>query len=215
MTPAQIETSARRRYNSESSTFWSQDEVFKTIWEAECILAREGLVIESTSTTTTVAGTQSYAFPTDASAMKRITYNGNKLKPINMREDDALTLNNQATTAQGTPTYYFEWNRTVYLRPIPDSALTLKYWFYAEPTLLTTASTTLDVPSDFHQYLIDYVCSIMAAKDENLRMASWYEAKWLDGVMKAKSWSRRRRSTDQFGNVQDEAALAETILGSV
>jgi len=190
--------------------------VFKLIYEAELILATEANVIEGVdSSTSTVIGTQGYARPTGCIGVKRLEYNGTKLKPINMREDDAVTLNNSATTSTGTPQYYFEWNDTVYLRPIPDAVQVLKFYQYEEPTLLTTASTALSVPSRCHMRLVDYVVAEMKAKDDDLAAAQKYWDKFYDYVKKEKAFTAKRKRTDGFATVKDEESLAETFLGAV
>lgn len=216
MTPQQVEEAARRRYNAVNSSYWTQDEVFKLIYDAELTLAVEARVIENTnSSTSTVAGTQGYAFPTNCIAIKRLEYNGTKLKPVSMREDDALTLNNSVDTTQGTPQYYFEWNNTVYLRPIPDAVQTLKFYQYEMPTLLTTASTTLSVPTRCHMHLVDYVGAVMAEKDGNFSMADRMMKRWEEYVEREKRFTAKKKRTDGFAVVKDEESLAETILGSV
>ncbi len=216
MTPQQVEEAARRRYNSVDSSFWSQDEVFKLIYEAELILAKEALVIEASTTSSSTASTRAYSFPTSFIAIKRVEYNGAKLRPIDFREDDLLTLSNASTTETGTPQYYVVFNDQIYLRPIPDtSSVTITWYGYKEPTLLTTASSTLSVPTRYHIDLVEYVVSIMAAKDENLTLAQFYEARWLDRVEKAKAWQKKRLRTDGFATVKSEEMLSQTLLGTV
>lgn len=214
MTPAQVETSARRLYNSESSTFWSQDELFKLIYEAEMILAEEALVIEARDTTlTTVAGTRSYSVPAGFLAIKRIEVNGTKLQPIDFREDDTLTLNNADATQQGNPQFYSIWNDTIYLRPIPDAVYTVTIYGHKEAVLLTTASTTLSTPSRCHSALIDYVVGEMAAKDSNIEFGSYYTGRWDKYVERQKALSVKKKRADGFAVVKDEESLAVTLLG--
>lgn len=216
MTPQQVESAARRRYNSENDTFWSQDEIFKVIYEAELELAVEALVIEARDTSTsTVASTQTYALPSLFIAVKRIEYNGQKLQPIDQRLDDMLTMSNSGTTETGTPQYYWIWNDTIYLRPIPDAAQTLTIYGYKEPTLLTTASTTLSVPTKFHKGLIDYTISELASKDQKFDMATKYERRWREVVKNAREWTARKKRTDGYAVVKDEESQAVTILGAV
>lgn len=216
MTPAQVETAARRRYNSENSTFWSQDEIFKVIYEAEQILAMDALVIEATDTSiTTVAGTRAYNKPSLFIAVKRIEYNGGKLKKIDFREDDALTLSNSTTTAQGTPQYYVEFDDQFLLRPIPDAAQTLTIYGYQEATLLTTASTTLSTPARCHSSLINYVAAVMASKDENWEMYNYFMQFWQKDVERHIAFTAKKKRQDGFAVVKDEESLAVTLLGAV
>lgn len=216
MTPAQVETASRRRYNSENSTFWSQDEIFKVIYEAEQELAVDCFVIEAKDiSTTTVSGTQTYSLPSLFIAVKRIEWNGTKLEPIDFRQDDQLTMLNASTTATGTPQYWFEWNGSVYLRPIPNDAQTLTIYGYKEATLLTTSSTTLDVPVRTHTALINFVCREMAGKDENWAMYDRFDKKWEADKLRIRQFEAKRKRRDGFAVVKDEESLSTTLLGSL
>lgn len=216
MTPAQVEEQARRRYNAYADNFWTQDEVFKLIYQAEMILATEALVIEDKDTSiTTVASTRAYSFPTGTIAIKRLEYDGEKLKLVDFREDDALTLNDASVTVTGTPQYYSLWNDTIYLRDTPDSAETLTIYRYKEPTILTTSSTSLSVPTRCHIHLCDYVVAEIAAKDGNLSVSDRYWDRWEKYVLREKAWTAKKKRTDGFAVVKDEESLPETIMGAV
>ncbi len=214
MTPTEIETAARNRYNSVGDSFFSQDEILDLMWDACLDMTRECNLIERVYTTSTVASQQEYSYPTSTISIKRITYDGKKLKPITMREDDAITGLNQSTTSEGTPQYYFVWNETIYLRPIPSSVATLKIFTYNEPSELTNTST-LEIPTQFQMDLVDYIVSEMAAKDSNFEAAQYYANKWERSKMDIKKWQRKRLRGDSFASVQDEDQLIEGYLGIV
>lgn len=214
MTPAQIEQAARRRHNSESSAFWASDEIMKIIYEAELIIATECLAIENIDTSiTTVASTRAYTLPTNVIALKRVEWNGVKLQPISFSEDDIVTLDNADTTTEGDPQFYSVWEETIYLRPIPSSAEILKLYSYEEPTLLTTASSSMSVPSRFHQPIIDYVVAIMAEKDELYELSDRAMARWNQGLDRAKRQIAKMKRGDSFAVVKDEDMLANTVFG--
>lgn len=216
MTPQQVEEAARRRYNAESDTFYSQDEVFKIIYEGELELSTHGLVIEARDTSiSTVAGTRSYSFPTSFIAIKRLEYDGNKLQLTDFREDDRLTLSNASTTSQGRAQFYQIFAKTIYLRPIPDGIKTLTLYGYKEPTLLTTSSVVLSIPTEFHMDLVDFVSMQLCAKDKDYEGVGLYSQRWEAAKKKARQWMRRRMRTDSFSVVKDEDLLSLTILGSV
>lgn len=216
MTPQQVEEAARRRYNGESDTFFSQDEVFKVIYEAELELATAGLVIEAKDTSTsTVAGTRAYAFPSNFIALKRVEYNGIKLELSDFRDDDRLTVQNSTTTQQGTPSYYQIFAKQIYLRPIPDAVQTLTVYGYKEPTMLTTASTTLSTPTEFHMDLVDFVTMILCAKDKDYEGVALYQQRWSDAKKRARQWMRRRMRADGFNSVKNEESYTTTFLGIV
>jgi hypothetical protein len=212
MTPSEIEAMARNRYNAISDTFWNQQEIFDYIYAACLEAADETLAIERTYTTTTVAGTQEYDFPTNSVGIKRVTYDGKKLTKIDMIEDDILTGLNQATTAQGSPECYFIWNNVISLRPVPDAAATLKLWTYNQPSAITVSST-LEIPSQFHARLVNYVMSMMAAKDSNYNAATYYMKMWERDLVEIRKSVRKMKRTDKFTTVKDENMIVETSIG--
>ena len=214
MTPTEIETAARNKYNAIGDSFFSQEEVLDLMLQACNELARDCFMIQATYTTSTVASQQEYSYPTNTIAIKRITYDGKKLKQITFREDDSITGLNQSTTATGTPQYYFVWNETISLRPIPSSVATLKIYSFNEHSAITTSST-LEIPSQFHMDIVDFIVSEMAAKDSNFTAAKYYSDRWEKKKLDAKRWVRKQFRGDSFSVVQDEDQMIEGYLGIV
>lgn len=215
MIPSEMETAARQKYNGTNDTFFVAAEIYNWIWQAEMELAAEIFQIEQTSTTSTVASQQDYTWPTNALAIKRLTYSGRKLVSVTMREDDALTLNNMTTTSTGTPQYYWLWNRTISLRPVPDGVGTLKIWTFDAPAVVTSASQVLEIPTVAHMAIVDFLVAQMAAKDTNFSAAEYYMTLWNDHKMRLKAYVRKMKRGDSFAAVQDEETLPQTILGAV
>lgn len=214
MTPTELMTAIRQRNNSVGDSFWSDAEMLGLI-EAACLdLARKAQVIERVYTTTTVAGQQEYSYPSNTISIKRVTYNGRKLTPITMREDDALTLSNSTTLATGSPEYYFIWNDTLYLRSVPDDAQALKIFSYNRPQTLTVAST-IEVPEQFQMDLIWYCLAEMLAKEKNYTGSQFYADKWEKVVADARKWQRMRKRGDSFTAVQDLETLPTTVIGAI
>jgi hypothetical protein len=214
MTVTEILTAARNRYNAVSDSFWSDDELIGLLYMACLDIARETKCVERVYSTSTVASQQEYDFPTATISIKRIQYNGKKLKQVTMREDDTITGLDQSTTDTGTPQYYFIWNETIYLRPLPDGIGTLKIWTYNEPQALTISST-LEVPTQFHYDLVDYMVSEMAAKDLNFTAAQFYQSKWEKAKMAAKRWQAKKARGDNYGTVTDEESSIENYFGVI
>lgn len=212
MTPSQIEQMARERYNAVGETFWSQSEMFGLMYAASMELATETLCIERTYEATTTADTQEYAYPTNTISIKRVTYDGIKLAPIDMRRADSLTLNSTTTTVTGSPQYYTDWDYTLSLFPVPDAAGTLKVYSYNQPQAITTTST-LEVPEMAHTRLVNYMLSEMYAKDKDFSSAKYYKDLWLLDKQEVAKYIRKRRRTDSFGMVLSEDSAPNTILG--
>lgn len=203
MTVQEVLTAARNKYNSIGDSFFSDSELLGLLYQACVKMNQDSKIIEATYTTSTVASQQEYAYPTNTVEIKRITYDGKKLEPISMIQDDTLTGYSQATTSTGTPVAYFIWNDTISLRPVPDSVGTLKIYSYNEPAALTINSA-LEIPTIFHFDLVDFVVSEMAAKDKQFDHADRYLASFTRACAKALQYSRKKKRADGFASVQDE-----------
>jgi hypothetical protein len=213
MTPAEIELHARRRYNAVNDTFWSQQEIFDYIYAACLEVADEALAVQRLYSTSTVIGQQEYDFPGNTIAIKRVTWNGRKLTKIDMIEDDALTGLNQTTSDTGNPEFYWVWNETISLRPVPASVETLKVYSLNEPSSISTGTQTIEIPTQHHGRLINFVLHAMAAKDQNYDAAQWYLGQWNNDKLKIRQSVARMKRTDKFTTVKDENMVIETFIG--
>jgi hypothetical protein len=215
MTPLEIESQARSKYNAIGDTFWASSEIMHLIYEGCLELAVETNCIEDTDTDTSVANQQEYDFPAYAMDIKRVTYEGRKLEPISMREDDAITALSTDTAVRGTPRYYFTWNDKIYMRPVPAvSSEDIKVFFTKEPAAVTSAST-LEVPTLSHAGLVNFCLREMCAKDENFDAAAYYDKLWDRTKENVKRYMKRRKRGDAFAMVQSEEALATSPFGSI
>ena len=211
MTPTEIETSARNKYNSIGDSFFSTSEILDYMWEGCLELTREAKLIERVYTSSTVIAQQEYSYPTTTMSIKRITYEGRKLLPIDFVQDDSITGFNAATTAQGNPQYYFEFNETIYLRPIPSAVGTLKIFSYNEPEKILTTSV-LEIPVQFQSSLVNFIVSEMAAKDSNFSASKHYSDRWEKAKLDIKKWQRLRLRGDSFSTVKDESQFLNNFL---
>ncbi len=213
MSPSELEEYARQQYNSVGDSFFTQAELFRHIFNAQMELSREAKCIRGVYTTTTTSGTQEYAFPSNAFSIKRVTYDGLVLRPIVFREDDVLTLSNSVTTTTGTPSYYFIWGRSIFLRDIPDSSVAvLKIYSYDKPRTVS-AVTTLEVSEEYHHDIADYLLYRKALKDKDAATAAAYKANWDAAKKNAKAAERLKLRGDMFFAVQDVETLSESFIG--
>lgn len=220
MTPTEIETYARAKYNATGDTFFTSAEVQYLIYQAQLELANECNIVEAIYTTTSTLGTRQYNFPTQTRIIKRIEYVdlagiAVKLEPITFREDDALTLVNVASTTLGKPQFYSIYNFNFYLRPIPDTTgCTIRVYSYNEPQVVTSTSV-LDIPTPFHMDIVDFVVMHMYLKDKDSQTALFYKQLWIEAKSRAKRWVQKRKRGDAFTITQNEDNLAVTLTGPV
>ncbi len=215
MTPAEVVAAANQRYNSIGDQFFPDEEAYLLLWDAVMVLATEGYLIETPFTTSTAVGTQAYDYPTNAIAILRATYEGNKLGKINQRQDDTLTMFNQATTATGTPQYFFDFGDSFYLRPVPGEIGTLKIWAACRPQPYSSTSATLEIGAEWHMSLVNFLLSEKCLKDKNYQGEAIYRARWNETVAKAQSWRARMKRRGGFAIVTDVDSVPETWMGTV
>jgi hypothetical protein len=214
MTPSEIETAARRMLNAAGSSFWSSDEIIGDyLYMAALEMASETFCIENRYTTTSVASQQEYATPTRALAIKRVEYDGEKLKPISFQQLDSIDLNTN-TTITGTPQYYYHFDESIGLFPAPSTAGdTIKIYSYDEPSVPTSIST-LEIPTRFHVYLVIGVAYYMSLKELGHPHVPRFEAQWMRSIDKVRR-SIRMRNKDNFNTVLREEDQPSTNLGMI
>lgn len=210
MTPAQINTAIRNRYNAVGDTFFSDAMVWDIIYQAQMIMSQECFAIENTYSTTSVSGTRTYAFPTSAISIKRIEYDGEKLLPVTV-DDDPKT---STTEVSGDPTEYAVWNNEIILYPTPSATGdTIKIYTFNEPQAVTSTST-LEVPSEYHLDIIDFGLSIFYAKDGDQSMALYHRRLWQDALNRIKRTRAKKKRGDELAVVrdQDEARTISELI---
>jgi len=216
MTPSEIETTARRRLNAVNDTFWSSEEIIRYIWACECELASRALIIRKVdSSTTTVASTEDYTLPSGIIRLKRVTYDSEKLKPIDEATNDSISINNPSSSVTGKPQFYRQWGTTISLEPIPSEAKTLKLWYYGLPDV-TTSTSTLDTPAEYHIHIANYgVPMLMASKEIGDTRSRGLADMWEQKVIEIIGQEKKRRRGDRFARVKREEDLEVTNLGPV
>jgi hypothetical protein len=211
LTPLEVADAARREYNVASGdTFFSDTQLYEWLYAAEIELCKKTMIAKQVYSTTTVAGTAEYNYPTNAFAIKNVTYNGYPLRRITFREDDLLSGGDQDSTTQGEPIGYVDWGQVLYLRPLPNAARTLKMWSYIHPSAVHTATSSFVIPDEFHIQLKEYCLARMCAKNKNYEGYRFYQGLWDNVIAEATEYVRLKERGDNFNIVQN-VDMAETL----
>lgn len=209
MTPTDLETFTRQRYNAVGDNFFSQAEIFNYFWAGQMELAQETFCIKNTYTTTSVASQRAYDFPSTALSIGRVEYDGQRVYPNDFVDDDGLTGNNPGDTSTGIPQNYQLWDDQIYFRPLPSaSALTITIYSYDLPSQPTSVGT-IDVPARYHLMLVDYALYCMLSKDKNKALAADYFGQWQMHKKLALQTERLRDSGDSLNVVKDMADIVD------
>lgn len=179
MTLSQAIDYVRNRHNAGSDSNWSDAELY-SLMTARCneILSVIGMIEAVDITTTSVAATQGYAFPTNVVFVKKVLYNKYPVKIISLRESQSLIQGN--VTPTGRPEYCYEWNKTLYFIPIPDVTGDVITLFVEKmhPFIDNSSQTSLDIPAVLHARMLDGVLADMYSKDLNQGMTTHFETLW-------------------------------------
>lgn len=179
MTLTQFTTLCRNRLNALTDSYWSDSEIWALlVSRINQALAIIGYIEATDTSTTTVASTQAYSWPSTASNIVSVLYDGDRLQEITFREWEMEK--NNGTTPSGTPQMYVNWNRQVLLVPTPSAAATLTFYYEKMESLYSTANDTINFPVTLQDALADGVIADMFAKSQNITMSRFYEEKWIN-----------------------------------
>lgn len=203
MTPTELETFVRQRYNAVGDNFFPQAEIFNFFYFAQNELAQKSNCIPLIWETVSVQGQREYAYPATTIKIYRVEYNGKRIHPNDFLLDDSLTGNNPGDTTTGVPINYQIFGSDLFLRPIPSEAgLEIKIYGYDGPETVA-ANTTLSVPERYQFMLVDYALGCMFGQDKNHTMAQFHFNRWDKHVLDAIATEEKRRTSDEYPVVKD------------
>ncbi len=218
MTPAAINTAARRRLNAVSSSFWSDAEVIEDClyFALMDLCTRVKCYERINSATSTVIGTSDYSQPTGTIEIKQVTYDNQKLERMDQREYFAQNLTG-TTAIQGRPTHYMLWGNTVSLFPTPDEVKVLKFWFTSEPEAVSSGTDLAAIcPVQFHPRLTNGVAYYMILKETADPRIPVFENRWLNrDIPDCVDEFRRKKHSDKLPHVRLEETSVTQDTGIV
>jgi hypothetical protein len=185
----------RDRLGEPREGYWRNQELRRWTNEALRRSARDTKVLTTTTTTVTVAGTQSYTLPTNAIEIYRAEWypTGSSqrypLRPMSVNAADQRWGINQAIT-QSTPEVYvtsgYPPTLTALLYPIPSVAGVLKSWYVKFPALLAIDGSdddvVLDWPEGWEDMLADFVEYRAWLKKGDTARAGVAETNWRNNI---------------------------------
>ena len=179
MTLAQALDFLRYRMNEQgsSSPYYQDQEIYQIISSrAQVACSVLGLIEATDTSTSTVIGTQAYAWPSSAVTIVNVLYDGVKLQEMTFREWEEEKAS--GTTPSGTPIGYVLFNREILLIPKPSAVAVLTVYYEGVHPWITVSTATIDLPPELHSALMEGCLADMYAKALNTTMATFYENKW-------------------------------------
>ena len=124
-------------------------------------------LVKTSTTVTLVAGTENYTIPTGLQAIEFLQIEGQS-QPLNQVDMSYIEMYNSkfSPVTDGVPRCFALFNGYIYLRPTPTAAGTLNVYYYAQPTDLTS-STTTPFNGIADEALIAFVVEMALAREEH------------------------------------------------
>lgn len=149
--------------------------------------------VKATTNLDIQANQEAYTIPSDMLRMKRleITFDGVKYNKVHMQDPgdvqafalDATSIGNNFATSDPYAELY---GNALYLRPIPSQTVTagLRLWYIQRPALLSTTSSNISTPQDYHGFLAYGVAKEIALRQGNDSLAANMFNEWEAGIKK-------------------------------
>lgn len=201
-TLANLRDDVEVRLGDSTNVVWTEAELGSYIKEGydELVLTTEILWKRSTSAITDVAGTGTYALPTDFHKMDRVTWKKRRIDPWTAREARERTPY-YLTTRGDVIAYVMELDGISKLRlinvPSASASNTIIEYFRRGATLSTDA-TTLEIPDRYTDYIVFYALSRALEREGNgqdSKMAAHYLARYAEGLKRIKTRKSQAFST--------------------
>lgn len=203
MLVSDIKSRVKRQFGDEAAVQVTDADILRWINDGlrDIVMKNEG-VLETSSTTATVASQQDYTLPTNLLVLRNIRYKrlGDlsfyKLVGMSLSEFDEY-IDGWEGTAYGpsTPVVYTVYGGALKLFPIPQLANeTIKLVYSRVPVDVTADGDTPDLPLPYHNAIVDYCLQKAYELDEDWgsadNIAADYDAK-IRLNKERESWQHR------------------------
>lgn len=151
--------------------------------------------LEATSNITTVADTASYALPADYRRLYAIKDTDKRRTLTRLTVEEALERWGGDPPSGAEAKWFYVWDDSIYLLPVPSANETAAYTLYYQKKLTTMTSGT-DEPEfaeEFHLVLADYAIARVWEHEEDFEKARLSDARFREQVEAMARYYLRRQ----------------------
>lgn len=131
---------------------------------------------ETSTSFSTVGGVETISIPADHTMTKAIILTGSPQRVL-AQKDLTTLVNDVPSTAGGIPASYTLFGTTARLRPVPDTARALDWFYYAAPTPLSDSNTTNTLLQKYPDLLLyGALIEVAAHIEDDGRISLWKAA---------------------------------------
>lgn len=184
MLVSDIITRVRRSVGDIDALQVTDEDIYRWINDAMREVAANNQLLQIKASTQTASGTSGYNLPTDILKLHSVRYDKTKLRVVTLKEaEDTYDVGNVST---GTPQVCYIWANKFELVPTPNAAKTLDFFYTRQPTDVTASGDTPEIPSQYHQRLVDYCKAQVAEMDDDMDRYSVKMNEFRTGVQNLK-----------------------------
>lgn len=175
MIVSEVATRIKRQFGDESGVQVTDEDVIRWINDAQNEIGQAQELIETTSTGTSTAQTETYDLPANIINLRGVYFEGRQLRKLSMQEYDIWVreyLDGVAYPSYGTPEVFCVWADQIRMYPVPDaSGRQIKLFFTEFPTAVVTTADQLSLPIKWHNRIVEYCLQQAYELDENAEFA--------------------------------------------
>ncbi len=181
MIVSDIKTRVKRLFGDEAGVQLTDADIVRAINDSQLeIVKRNESLLEKTATTSSVAGTQEYALPTDLLIFKFLMWKGTgdtsyqKLKGLSTSEfNEYIDGWDTDTSIRGVPTTFTLHAGKFLVYPIPQDSISnaFKIYYNRSPVDVVNDADIPDLPLLYHTILVDMVLKYAYEMDEDWEAA--------------------------------------------
>lgn len=194
MIVSEIVTRVQRQFGDEASIQITEADVIRWINDAQRDIALNNGLLQTRATANIVAGDATYTLPPDILTIHSVRFNGLRLRAVSIQEAETQ-IDNLAES--GTPVMFWLWSvKNLQVYPVPTAPITdgLHIIYSRQPVAVTLAADTPELPTQYHNRIVEYCLQQAYELDENWQAASQKQQQFTDGVTRLKAdeeWGAR------------------------
>lgn len=192
MKVSDITTRVQRTFGDEAGVQLTTDDILRFINDGvREILYKNESLLQKTATANSVANQNDYVIPTDILILRGITWKDSgessyhRLKGLTLNDfNEYMDGWDGSDYGPGIPVVYmiFESQITVFPTPAVSTVAAMKLYYQRSPVDVALSSDTPDIPSIYHEILVNYCLKQAYEMDEDVEAVALKGKEVVEGI---------------------------------
>lgn len=202
MNLGELTSRVQRQFGDEAGVQITAGDIRNWLNDAQVDIVRRTDVLQASLKTDVVANQPDYAVPNNFVKIRRVTVNGNLIRPTQLEHLDQLNPGRDNETTS-IPNWYYTWGNSIYLYPTPSarSTLGLEIYYIRTPLVLNAPTDIPEIPAYMHEDLLRFALARAKELDEEEASAQRLMADYGDRMAQS-SWEASNQQTDSYPAVR-------------